>query len=224
MLHRPGSLCVWLLALAVWGAFFPGLLAQNDEAIIKFKEGSDGLKSDWVDAPNGGPAGTSSTPVDSKRWLKIDAQFTVDSPVDVIPEAKFKVYLEVPDIKRPKDSTNNKFIILTGEATYVNLPAVTPGRELHVTFYVHPFTVNRYGGERNFHFSQDQNVHIDAYIGEQKAASKDAFDVPAGDKNWYLSETEKKTPGLVLTKEQSPWSGADAGSYPQAKLKAASGE
>ncbi|WP_157895253.1 hypothetical protein [Verrucomicrobium sp. GAS474] len=213
-----------VLTLAVSVGAFSSLLAQSDDVSLKFKEGSDGLKAEFVDPPSGGAVGGSTGYIDSRKWLKIDAQYMVNTPNEVLPEAKFKVYVEVYDLQKPRDSRGDKVAILTGEATYVNLPNVPSGRELHVTFFVHPYTINRFGGEKNFHFEPRQNIHIDAYAGEQKIASKDAFDVPAADKNWYQSESERKISGMILTREQSPWSMSDTITYPQAKLKASAAE
>ncbi|HEY8966821.1 MAG TPA: hypothetical protein VIM58_10275, partial [Candidatus Methylacidiphilales bacterium] len=163
-------------------------MAQGDEPTIRILDSSSGIRTDFVDIP-GGFQGSPAVPVpvDSKKWLKIDVNYSTEAPNEVIPEVKFKVYIEAPDVKGPRDSRADKFVILTGEATYVNVPAGAAGRELHAVFYVHPFTINRYGGEKNFHFGPGQNIHVDAYIGEQKAASKDAFEVAAADKNWYQS-------------------------------------
>jgi hypothetical protein len=202
------------------GAAFSSLLAQGDDAVIHFKEGNDGLRAELIGAPNEPSAGGSSY-ISSKKWLKIEALYTVNAPRDreVLPEVRFKVYVDADNVKNPRDDKGDP-IILTGDATYINLPNVPSGSELKVSFYIHPYTINRYGGERKFSFTSDRNIHIEALVDEQVVASRDAH---SGDeKNWFKNG-QATVQGVVLTKEQSPWAFSDMTSYPQAKLKSSSG-
>ena len=221
-------------------AFFPrcGLLllllasaavtarSQSDAPPLKFREGPDGMSAGFVggEAPKKGNLDSGGgLGIEERQWLKIDTAYTVSAPLEYLPQVRFRVYVDV-DSPKGKLSDTSGFVpaLLYGETTYVNVPNVNPGHELHVTFFIHPFTMHRYGGGRNFtHFDTDRNIHIDAYVGEDKVASRDLRDVSSDNAKWYLAEGLEKINGLVIPRERSPWASSTDAVYPQAPLKGA---
>ncbi len=149
---------------------------------------------------------------DVGKWLRVDFTFEVkaDRPGKFLNELQFKVYIEVDDLAVPTDREGTP-AVLTGETTFVNLP---DKRDQHGVFFVHPYTVKRFGGETAFNYKDKKNIHVEAYVDGQLVASKDAHD---DDANWF--GPLKKINGMVIPREASPWALVDIDQYPPVKLR-----
>ncbi len=203
------SLALWALVVA-WACSFSPASAQNDSnGPITLKKIDDSL----VTAPQynyqvNGPSLTSG-PV--PKWLQVEFSFDTDTDRDLLPEVTFRIYIEVQDLANPKDQ-DGPAAVLTGETTYVNLPN---GRDQRGSFFVHPYTIRRFGGENAFsNFKAKKNIRVEALIDGQQIAFKDEHQ---DDANWV--STLKKIGSLVLPREMSPWLLVNPDRYPPIKLR-----
>jgi hypothetical protein len=154
------------------------------------------VTADLIDNPGG--SGGGGTPIG--KWLMVDVTYDVAAERKFLPDLQFKIYIEVQDLAIPTDK-EGPAAALTGDQTYVNIP---DGKDYHAIFYVHPFTLQRFGGDnaaREYKVASGKDIHIEAYNDGQEIASKDKN--TEQDPNWFSSL--KKINGFVIPKDQSPW-------------------
>lgn len=145
------------------------------------------------------------------KWYQINVEYTANPAKPFLDEVQFKVYVEMEEKQDPKDRDNSGDpVLLTGEVTYVNIPKSRD--TMYCSFYLHPNTIERYGGERGL---EKHNVHVEAYVGGTLVASADK---KKDDPDWIHGKF-KSISGMVLTKDQSPWALADLDLYPAQKQK-----
>jgi hypothetical protein len=142
------------------------------------------------------------------QWLEIRAIYEVrPEPATSLEDIQFKVFVESVEISEGGKAQDGLAVLLTGESTYIN---VGKGRWA-VAFYVHPSTVERYGGAAQF---EKKNVRLEAYTGGELVAAKEKKEEK--DPNWFTPI--KKVSGGVYTKEKSPFAFVDLIAYPASKL------
>lgn len=191
------------------GAFSPAFAQSDSNGPISVRKIDDSL----VTAPLYGvtvnsPALPSGPPA---KWLQVEFTFDCNTDRDLLPEVTFRVYIEVQDLANPKDQ-DGPAAVLTGETTFVNLPNA---RDLRGSFFVHPYTLRRFGGENAFsNFKSKRNIRVEALIDGQQIAFKDEHQ---DDANWV--GTLKKIGNLVLPREMSPWILVNPDRYPPIKLR-----
>ena len=130
-------------------------------------------------------------------------------------EVQFKIWIEGLDPLAPNPAQPNGkgvAIALTGEVTYVNIPA---GKDCYGVFYVHPSTLARYSGDRGYEdYDRKFNVHVEAYVA---GAKMDYIDKrKEQDPNWY--QQLKAVPNLVYRQDQCPFLLDSPDRYPAIKL------
>jgi len=200
-----------LLALLVSGVIPLSAEAQSNSPITITK-----VEATLVTSPTYSViSATSGTQLTGQapKWLQIDFTYSVASDDLMLKEVQFRAYAEVDDLAVPTDKSGPG-AYLYGEGTYLSIPN---GKDYHGTFYVHPFTVTRYGGELAMGYldPKGKNIRIEADIDGQQAGYKDLHD---DDPNW-VSQAGRKISGMLLPRELSPWALINADRYPPAKLR-----
>ena len=193
------------------------------------------LEMDLVTVPDSVGSGGKPAPVidDSKatqegRWLRIDVPFSTTNKFT--PEVKFKFYLEgyekLPAAEGGK--LKEKFVILTGETTYRDIPA---GKKHFAGVFLPPAAVLRYSahkpnGEQDWKGGQ-MNLKVEAMDGGSPAEKP--FDLQgekeAGlsgrggkkDPEWNKSTEAQEVTGALLPIYDTPFWPKDYKRYPQPK-------
>jgi hypothetical protein len=194
------------------------------------------LEMDLVSVPDSVGTGGKPAPAvnDSKatqegRWLRIDVPFSTTNKFT--PEVKFKFYLEgyevVPNPEAGKKDVE-KFVVLTGEATYRDVPA---GKKHYAGVFLPPASVLRFagtkpGGEQDWAKSM-MNLKVEAT--EAGAPVEEVFDLqstkekgPSGrggkkDEQWNKSADAQELSGALLPIYDTPFWPKDYKRYPQPK-------
>ena len=194
------------------------------------------LEMDLVSVPDSVGTGGKPAPAvnDSKatqegRWLRIDVPFSTTNKFT--PEVKFKFYLEgyevVPNPEAGKKDVE-KFVVLTGEATYRDVPA---GKKHYAGVFLPPASVLRFagtksGGEQDWSKSM-MNLKVEAT--EAGAPVEEVFDLqstkekgPSGrggkkDEQWNKSADAQELSGALLPIYDTPFWPKDYKRYPQPK-------
>ena len=163
------------------------------------------------------------------RWLRIDVPFSTTNKFT--PEVKFKFYLEgyegVPEPEGGK--VKEKFIVLTGEATYRDVPR---GKKHYAGVFLPPASVLRFagtksGGEQDW-VKGMMNLKVEAT--EAGAPVQGAFDLqeakekgPSGrggkkDPDWNKSADAQEMSGVLLPIYDTPFWPKDYKRYHPALL------
>ena len=194
------------------------------------------LEIDLVSVPDSVGTGGKPAPAlnDSKasqegRWLRIDVPFSTTN--NFTPEVKFKFYLEgyevVPNPEAGKKPVE-KYVVLTGEATYRDVPA---GKKHYAGVFLPPASVLRFagtkpGGEQDWAKSM-MNLKVEAT--EAGAPVEEFFDLqgtkekgPSGrggkkDEQWNKSADAQELSGALLPIYDTPFWPKDYKRYPQPK-------
>ena len=194
------------------------------------------LEMDLVSVPDSVGTGGKPAPAveDSKatqegRWLRIDVPFSTTNKFT--PEVKFKFYLEgyevVPNPEAGKKDVE-KFVVLTGEATYRDVPA---GKKHYAGVFLPPASVLRFagtksGGEQDWAKSM-MNLKVEAT--EAGAPVEEVFDLqstkekgPSGrggkkDEQWNKSADAQELSGALLPIYDTPFWPKDYKRYHQPK-------
>ena len=194
------------------------------------------LEMDLVSVPDSVGTGGKPAPAvnDSKatqegRWLRIDVPFSTTNKFT--PEVKFKFYLEgyevVPNPEAGKKNVE-KYVVLTGEATYRDVPA---GKKHYAGVFLPPASVLRFagtkpGGEQDWAKSM-MNLKVEAT--EAGAPVEEVFDLqstkekgPSGrggkkDEQWNKSADAQELSGALLPIYDTPFWPKDYKRYPQPK-------
>ena len=172
----------------------------------------------FVQAPNlAGTSGAAGT--GNKQWLKVEFHYgtTTAMATPFLDSVEFKIWIEGFDMlaKNPPAGAKGVSVALTGDVTYVNVPA---GRDNYGVFYVHPNTLARYSDDKGYEqFERKYDVHVEAYVGGalmdeiNKNKEQDAL-------GWFKPLTV--IPNLVYRQDQTPFTIADPDRYPAIKLTA----
>lgn len=200
-----------LLALSALGTIPLSAQAQNNSPIVITK-----VEATLVTSPAyTSSAATMAAPVSGQpgKWLQIDFTYSVASDDLMVKEIQFRAYAEVDDLAVPTDKTGPD-ACLSGEGTYLNIPN---GKDYHGSFYIHPFTVLRFGGENAMGYQdpKGKNIRIEADLDGQQVAYKDLHD---DDPNW-VSQAGRKISGMLLPRELTPWALINVDRYPPVKLR-----
>ena len=235
-----------LLAMQSWKilvagvALFGGSLSgqaqegKKEESNLKFGKVQE-LEMELVSVPDS--VGSNGKPVQAVddnratqegRWLRIDVPFSTTNKFT--PEVKFKFYLEgyegVPDKEGGK--TAEKFVVLSGEALYRDVPA---GKKHFAGVFLPPASVFRFagikaGGEQDW-AKGVMNLKVEAT--EAGAPVEGAFDLqsskekgPSGrggkkDPDWNKSPDGQELTGILLPIYDTPFWPKDYKRYSQPK-------
>ena len=193
------------------------------------------LEMEMVSVPDSVGSGGKSAPAIEEakasqdgRWLRIDVPFSTTNKFT--PEVKFKFYLEgyegVPATEAGKKT--EKLVILTGEATYRDVPA---GKKHFAGVFVPPASVLRFaglkaGGEMDWSKGV-MNLKVEATEGG--APVEKVFDLqsekekgPSGrggkkDLDWNKSSDAVEVSGVLLPIYDTPFWPKDYKRYSQPK-------
>lgn len=194
------------------------------------------LEMDMVSVPDSVGSGGKPAPAikdrgasQEGRWLRIDVPFSTTNKFT--PEVKFKFYLEgyegVP-AREAEKKTEEKLVILTGEATYRDVPA---GKKHFAGVFLAPASVLRFaglkpGGEMDWAKGL-MNLKVEATEGG--ALVEKVFDLqsekekgPSGrggkkDLDWNKSPEAQEVSGALLPIYETPFWPSDYKRYSQPK-------
>jgi hypothetical protein len=207
---------------------------KKEKSNLEFGKIQD-LEMDLVSVPDAVSSGGKPAPVvdDSRatqegRWLRIDVPFSTTNKFT--PEVKFKFYLEgyekLPAAEGGK--VKEKFVILTGETTYRDVPA---GKKHFAGVFLSPAAVLRYSahkpsGEQDWKGGR-MNLKVEAMDGGSPIEK--SFDLQ-GDKEsglsgrggkkdaeWNKSTEAQEVTGALLPIYDTPFWPKDYKRYPQPK-------
>ena len=219
-----------IVAIAVICPLFLGgdaIYAQQSAAptTIVIME-SQGIRASLVDAPVvsgsfGDPP--SSEGLRGKKWVEIAFDFKCEDAIKgYIDEIKFKISVEGREFVN-LDDTVGVPVVLTGDVTFINVPAKTGGSKNTGYFFIHPSAVDRYGGRegRGFQFvgavhnKSNNNIRIEAEMGGQPVVlvhetGQKYIDLLRDDEKWV--DQCKAVPHQVVDQNHSPWACAWADS------------
>ncbi len=204
-----------LLLSVLMGALTLSARAQSDsQGTISI----DKIDVDLVEAPVFGVSNLppANFPQKPGKWLEIDFSYNVNSDRQILNEVQFRAYVEVQDLATPADKEGPPAVLI-GETTVTSVPN---GKNTG-SFFIHPFNLNRFGGERaaaDYKQPKGKNIRIEAYIDGQQVSVKDRRD---DDPNWVGQM--KKLPGMVVPRDQSPWALINCDRFPPAKLRSSGG-
>jgi len=132
-----------------------------------------------------------------EQWLEVEATFA--SALAFTDEIIFKYFIFL----------NGR--LLTGEVTYVNIPA---GRENRSVMYVSPRTLARFNNNRPVTANVVQNIAVQIV---QQGAVKSELSMSAAPPQWYA--TLPQTAGFVLNKNETPFAPLYWDRYEQIKSR-----
>jgi len=139
-------------------------------------------------------------------WWSIDVKFSTEE--EITEEVKVKVYLAAYDFLK-----DDAFVILTAEETFVN---VLKGVEHRATFYLHPGSAKRFGGEKGVQSfgrsSGEHNVHVEIF---EKGRLVAEIDMEDDDPNWFREGAP--VPDVLIGVKNSPWWPFESLAYSQIK-------
>ena len=177
----------------------------------------EAITTTFVSSPNvGSSSGSSSN--EAGQWLKVEIHYGTTSflTTKYLDSVQFKIWIEGLDLLAKDAPVPGKGVAigLTGDVTYVNIPA---GKDLYAVFYVHPSTLDRYSSNRGTEdFERKFDVHVEAYVN---GVLMDKIDKnKEQDPNWF--QTLKAVPNLVYRQNQSPFFLSDVDRYPAIELPA----
>jgi hypothetical protein len=207
---------------------------KKEKPNLEFGKTQD-LEMDLVNVPDSVGSGGKSAPVvdDNKatqegRWLRIDVPFSTTNKFT--PEVKFKFYLEGYEKMPPTDGGKGKekFVILTGETTYRDVPA---GKKHFAGVFLPPAAVMRFSahkpnGEQDWKSAQ-MNLKIEGMDGG--SPTEKSFDLQGEkefglsgrggkkDTEWNKSTDAQEISGALLPIYDTPFWPKDYKRYPQPK-------
>jgi hypothetical protein len=231
---------LWSLAFLGWlGVSFIPLgwaqEAKKEEKVNVVLGKTMELEMEMVALPDSVGSGGKSAPAieDQKasqdgRWLRIDVPFSTTNKFT--PEVKFKFYLEgyegVPATETEKKT--EKLVILTGEATYRDVPA---GKKHFAGVFLAPASVLRFAGLKaggDLDWSKKvMNLKVEATEGG--ALVEKVFDLqsekekgPSGrggkkDLDWNKNPDAQEVSGALLPIYETPFWPKDYKRYSQPK-------
>src|SRR5436189_6461709 len=143
------------------------------------------ISKNLISTPQFAYAGAKQYPTDRRdRWLEVEVEFS--ALPDLTDELTFKYYILFNGT------------LLTGDVTYVNIPA---GRENRSVMYVPPRALERFANNRPITDNLFQNVAVQiAQAGAVKAEASLARAQP----QWFAT-LQAAPSGFVLNKNQTPF-------------------
>lgn len=143
-------------------------------------------------------------------WWSVDLTFSTEE--EITEEIRVKVYLAGYDALN-----DDAFVILTGEVTFIN---VLKGADHRATFYLHPGSAMRFGGEKGIESfgrnSGEHNVRVEIFEKGRLVAEMD-MEEALEEPNWFREGAP--VPDILLSVEDSPWWPFESLSYSQIKEK-----
>ena len=175
------------------------------------------------------PAGMDAKTSPEGRWLRIDVPFSTEKPFT--PEIKFKFYLEGyegADSEAGPGKPEKKFVVLTGEAQYRDVPK---GGKHFAGVFLPPASVLRFSGvlpngENNW-VNRQLNLRVEAVEGgipvaevfDLQLVNEKAVSGRGGKKDpeWFKSPDAQEISGVLLPITETPFWPKDYKRYPQPK-------
>lgn len=208
---------VWVLAV-FFGVWVGQALCHSAQGNVSLRPGSIEVrrlhvpdsKVDFSPAPQGNS-------LLDRGWIRISVEFATQQ--EMTDEVKLKFYAEGYDVlvkkvgtkKGDLDSSQEKFVILTGETAFINVPR---GRHHQAAMFVHPSSARRYGGRRGEDWTnQRSNIRVEIFEKNRTAGFLDLKKDP--DENWIKKGPTKQ--GVLLGLKESPWWPLDIRKYNQLK-------
>lgn len=224
-----------MVAIALSGVIcLTASLSAQDQAAVIIENRA--IKAEMVDTPSYtgsfGGSRTASESFKGKKWLEVEFEFSCEEPVKgYIEELTFRTSIEARELRDLNDNEGVP-VVLVGEVTYQNVPAKKGGSKHYGSFYVHPFTIARFGEDRAFKFSgskktkSNNNIRIEALIGGQpvplnKEGTLRYVDLLEDEEGWVTQC--KRITNNVLDKDHSPWAMAALERYPLIKPRTGGG-
>lgn len=173
------------------------LMAQKVEPTL-LQKGT--IKLDKYTLPNEARRGTPTTKELGEDWWAIEVRF--DTFVPMTEEVTIKFYTDMVDTLKKGERDVEPTVILTGETTYMNVPA---GRGHVASMYLHPTSVIRYGGVRGREGIKRANVRIEVFEGGEKV---DTLDMKEEKTDWIealKSTGASEKAGVLLSPDQVPF-------------------
>lgn len=203
----PVKWTAWILALGIAGAiaqnsqFEPVLLQKGSIKLDKFQLPAEARRS-----------GSPTTKELGDDWYAIEVKFDTQAPLT--DEITLKFYADAVDTLKEDQAKGDPLVILTGETTYINVPA---GRGHLAMVYLHPTSVLRYGGTRGAEGIKKANVRVEALEGGEKV---DEIDMKPEKTDWVKDlQTRGATlvPGVLLNPDQVPFQAFEVTKFNQIK-------
>lgn len=223
-LHTSMSFRATTLKRSLWLVLLLGLIAspafaQAPNSPIAFAN-QDAITVTYVSSPNVAVEGSSYSPNQDAKWLKVEFHYAVQ-PVkgDYLDAIEFKIWVEGRDLFAPDAPTKAGIAVgLTGSITYIN---ILKNKDVYGVFYINPSTLARYSTERGVSdFEHKFDIHLEAYVG---GALMDAIDKnKETDKAWF--QQLRAVPGLVYRQNQCSFIATDVDRYPAIKLPEAAAQ
>lgn len=190
-----------LLLVVILGCSFSHVNAQDPVVFIDKVE-TEMITPEKLGAPRSGSSGRPA------KWVLVEFSYTVtpENRGEYLEEVQFKANIEGD--AATKDDRKQQPVILTGEVTYMQVPA---GKGFG-SLYISPDVATRYHIEQNL---SKFNVNVQAYVGGQMVDTKDKR--KENDPNWFAPY--KSISGLVMNKTQSVFILNDTDRYPTVKPK-----
>ncbi len=183
--------------------------------VINF-DNNDGVTVEFADPPAVGANNPPANP-DMTNWLRVKLHYSVNPEhADKYPwvdSAQFKIWIEGRDLYAANAPAGGFAVCLTGEVTYINLPAA---RDSYGVFYVHPSALARYCGSGTPQdFDRKFNIHVEASVGGKLVDYFDKIKNDPGGPNWF--KAPPTVSDLVLNQANTPFLLSDPNHYPEAK-------
>ncbi len=149
-------------------------------------------------------------------WMIVDFSYTINAPegVDFLEEAEFRVYVEVPSKRDPRDKKYEDSVVLTGDVTYVNLPV----GENRGSLYIPPQTIQRYGGREIMERRKNPelNIHVEAFANRRQVDAKSMNEERGQQAQWF--QRLPNIDGQIYRQNQCPFIASDTIAYPPIKI------
>jgi hypothetical protein len=183
-LKRLIAVCCALLGLAVMAVHAQD--AQGKGVRI------DAIKFDTANLP-GEVRGNAAEQELNNPWYQIEVKFSTEAKAE---EVSVKFYIDAEADTFKEAAEKGKFLVLTGEQVYVNVPK---GREHYAVMFLDPMSLVRYGGKDGARSFKKSNVHVQVTAGDDK----DEKDLTPGEGDWF--EQGQQVSGVLLGLKDSPW-------------------
>lgn len=213
----------------------PGFAEEKEKPNLAFGKSQD-LEIELVSVPDsvgsgGKPAPPGADPRTSQegRWLRIDVPFSTTRKIT--PEVKFKFFLEGYELVEATEKggkEDEKFVVLTGEVTYRDVPA---GAKHFAGMFLPPASAQRFAGKKangeTDWSSRRMNLRVEAM--DRGAPVEEVFDLQADkdkglsgrggkkDPDWHRSADAQEVSGALLPAVETPFWPKDYKRYPQFK-------
>lgn len=229
--------CIVLIYL---GFFIPKGLCEDKKKNVNFSFGKlQDLSIEIEPVPMSvGQGSTAKDPTVTEKkalpdssWLRIDVPFQTTKKITQ--ELKFKFFLEGYEVLEKEGGSGKeeeKFVILTGEAIYRDIPK---GDKNYAGVFLPPASMVRFSGLKpdgqNEWKSKRLNLRVEAW--ECGVPAEDFLDLmcdkdkgPSGrggkmDLDWYKSNDAQEIEGALLPVQDTPFWPKDYKHYPQPKKR-----